>query len=268
MPAALKVKSTLAAPITLAAFAAQLDASLQASNVNATKYVPYDQTTDPYGNLLYVYQVVFDASKVYGTIYFGVNISKDYYGNIQATCAIYTAWDNTAHSGQKPSQASQGVGFAPSGNITFLSYSTDEYNFLFLQQLTSISVLGWLRPAVRRSWIDENQYPWCFCCYGVDFSYFTSCQLSPYGGAINLYTSLNNAYMSLPNPANDNMRDDITGILLFSNTNQGSPGQTSSDLTMCCATGMSRFDPATVPGANIGYDILNPVAGGLGVRTV
>ena len=269
MAIATQFTDTISTPISSAGFVTKLDTLLKTytgESDGTCKYTSYDNynNTDYYcnQNITNVYQVNFNLNDPSQPYYMRLTVSPSS-NNIGISWEWFSSWDKNNHNGQGSSSAVTLPNFLPNQEIDFYNYYSKEMNFLYLQQGSTIGLIGWMKPQFPRSWVNT------LVGFPSDYNATTYRTVSPnpYGNYSNNFsTNLGNNSMSDSNPSNKNIRDALSGIIWFDQNRKGTPGKTSDDIISGCFNGLSYFSTDTDPVTGYRYVCLNPVAGGLGVR--
>lgn len=257
MSIAIKMDSFIAAPLNQQ----QLVTGLKKAFENAGYGVPFDEF--PSGtNIILVFKVVLDSSRVYGTSYLRLRVSD----SPSVSQQIYSTWNALAHAGANPSSEMFYVTLEISTQINFVALNSgSECKLVMLQQGSTVIALGCITPVNKPNWWDLNRWNYCFVPVTNTFNTLRACSLNPYNNSEH-DASLNLNRMSLANTIT-NRRDILPGIIVYTQSNTGIAGRTSDDLVSVAANGTNRFDVLQIPGDNKEYLILHPNNGGLAVRT-
>ena len=218
-----------------------------------------------------VYQLVFDANKIYGTSYLRLKITTA----LAVTQQLFTAWNIAAVTGTNGGVESTATTFSANVPIEVRTFAktTGEFRVIALSQGTPYGLFGYIRPETRHPSFDEDTAPFIFQSNNIwtanPFLTWQSSGLTPYSGTGNtaFTSSMGTATMSAANPVN-NKRDILAGMVLFASTNQGVAAKSSEDLVSVAATGLSRFDSIQVVAGSEEYVLLFPGAGTMGVRII
>jgi len=207
-----------------------------------------------------VYELNFNAL-IYGKVYLQISVSAA----LAVQQRLYTSWTVATHVGLNAGVLSTAVTFATGTSINFAAIKPNtgnEYGIVILYQGTIIKHLGYVRPAIKPSWWDENSYAYCFIPTTIAWTNFATVAIaaSPYGSAI-LVSSMGDSAMQ--NPAADGKRDVLTGIFINSgtsglNANSGKACKTSDELGMASALGTTILSLIQVTVGIDEYYVLNP----------
>lgn len=229
---------------------------------------PYADSTSGTDRIL-VYQLVFDAAKVYGTSYLRLKVTTALVVQQQ----LFTAWNITTVTGTNAGGESSLVTFANNLAIEIRTFvRTTEFKLIAMSQGSNYALLGYLRPDIKHSSFDEDTAPYIFQSNNVWNAPFATWQctaLTPYtgGGNTSFNSNMNNGSLASANPIT-NKRDVLAGMLLLSGSGQGIAAKTSDDCVSVAANGLSRFDPIQVTAGTEEYILLFPGNGTLAIRTV
>jgi len=211
-----------------------------------------------------IYEIVLNNTATFGKAYLEIEITND----LKVQQRLHTNWDPIANTGVNSGPWGVQVEFNNSTEITFRGFEkSDESRLVGIRQSNIVHFLGYLRPANKPTWWNENSSLYCFIPAANNFITWHGADASnsPYGNAT--YTSsLGRAQMASSNPITSK-RDVVTGILLYANSNQGACGRTSDDLVMVSGSGLGIYDLIQVTANVEEYTLLNPAAGGLALRT-
>ena len=211
-----------------------------------------------------VYEIPFNPTATYGKAYLEIEI--DYVLNVRQR--LHLDWNRVNNTGWGSGPWGPQVQFGFNSEITFRGFEkSDECRLVGIRQTNRIQFLGYLRPVNKPIWWNENSSLYCFIPGANNFItwYGASSSNSPYGNS--MYTSsLGRPQMANPNPITSK-RDVVTGILMYSNTDQGVCGRTSDDLAMVSGSGLGIYDVIQVVPQEEEYTIVHPAAGGLALRT-
>lgn len=201
---------------------------------------------------------------IYGKVYLQISITAA----LLVQQRLYTSWTIATHVGANAGTLSTGVTFVTGTSINFAAIrpaAGNEYGIVVMYQGTTIKHLGYLRPALKPSWWDENSYAYCFIPTTAAWSVFATVAIaaSPYGNPTLVGTGGDS---SLSNPALDGKRDVLTGLFLNSgitglNSNTGKACKTSDELGTAAGLGTTIMSLIQVTAGTDEYYILNPVAG-------
>jgi hypothetical protein len=227
----------------------------------------YTSGTDRY----LIYQLVFDANKIYGTVYLVIRVT----GALAVTQRLYTNWNKTTRVGDNAGSetSSSGAIFVNNAQVDFVGFArSPEFRLVALYQGTASVFLGYIRPENKPSWWDENAYSYAFVpVSSSNFVQWYGTAMSPYTGSVGtkdrLQAHLSVAQFGTPNPIT-NKRDILSNILFYAYSNEGIAGRSSSDLVQLASTNLLRKDVIQVTVGAEEYYLLNAVAGGLGVRII
>jgi len=260
MTVATRINTTLAATITQN----NLIAALKTAFANAgfsTLYHEYTNTGN--GNKGLVYEIVNDASKIYGKLYFRVVVTTA----LVISSDVNTAWDTATLTASNGSTTNSFTALSTSSSISFAAFSAgSEFKMVVLVQSSSIIPLGILIPASRPSWWDLNLWSWGFLPTSSTFGTLRSTAINPYSNDSFSILAISNGSLATANPQT-NKRDVLTGLILGSASGGGIAGKTSEDIAIVCASGSSRYDTIQPTGTTQIFTILNNAAGGFAVRT-
>jgi len=250
--------SSLSPAITQTNLTAAIKDALAAANFPA----PFDEITGSTNRV--IYEITLNNSATFGKAYLEIEITS----TRQVRQRLHTGWDPSTDTGVNSSAWGPQVQFSDDTVITFRGFEkSDECRLVGIRQSNIIHFLGYLRPINKPAWWNENNFLYCFIPATNDFITWhgAAASNSPYGNAT--YTSsLGRAQMATANPITSK-RDVVTGILLYSNSNQGAAGRTSDDLVMVSGSGLGIYDIIQVTPNVEEYTLLVPAAGGLALRT-
>jgi hypothetical protein len=213
---------------------------------------------------LVIYEITLNNTATFGKAYLEIEITND----LKVRQRLHTNWDPIANTGANSGPWGPQIQFNNSTEITFRGFEkSDECRLVGIRQSNQIQFLGYLYPANKPAWWSENSSLYCFIPGSNNFVTWhgAAASNSPYGNAT--YTSsLGRAQMASSNPITSK-RDVVTGILLYSNSNQGVCGRTSDELVMVSGSGLGIYDIIQVTPNVEEYTLLVPAAGGLALRT-
>jgi len=209
-----------------------------------------------------IYEIPFNNTANFGKAYLEIEI--DY--TLRVRQRLHLDWDRVNNTGWGSGSWGPQVQFNFNNEITFRGFEkSDECRLVGIRQSNTVQFLGYLRPTNKPVWWNENNFLYCFIPGSNNFITWNGAATSPYGNAT--YTSnLGRAQMATANPITSK-RDVVTGILLYSNSNQGACGRTSDDLVMVSGSGLGFYDVIEVTPGEEEYTIIHPAAGGLALRT-
>jgi len=251
--------SSLSPTITQANLTTAIKDALAAANFPT----PFDETTGSTNQI--IYEIVLNNSATFGKAYLEIEISS----TRQVRQRLHTGWDPATKTGVNTGAWGPQVQFNDNTEITFRGFEkSNECRLIGIRQSNTVQFLGYLRPVNKPAWWNENSSLYCFIPGTNDFVTWlgAAANNSPYGNAT--YTStLGRAQMASPNPITSK-RDVVTGVLLYTNSNQGAAGRTSDALVMVSGSGLGIYDIIQVTPNVEEYTLLVPAAGGLALRTV
>jgi hypothetical protein len=257
MAVATRTTTSLAAPFTQA----QLSTALQTAFTNAGFSSLFDSFTSG-TDLVFVYALVTDGSKSFGTTYLRVRITNTFIVNQ----AVYSTWNATTHTGTGNSTEVTYSTLLSTANVTFNALSAGtEARLVMVTQGTTFLPLGIIAPTILRS-------SWNLNTYTCGFIFTASTMLVLRGTTANQTNTTDNdialAGSSRLGTANvvDNERDLLAGWILLNQSGQGFIGKTSDDLAIVSASGSTRFDTIIKSGTSQQYLIVSTGTGGLAVR--
>jgi hypothetical protein len=211
-----------------------------------------------------IYEITLNSSATFGKAYLEIEITSD----LKVQQRLHTNWDPIANTGVNSGAWGPQVTFNNGTEITFRGFEkSDESRLIGIRQSNTIQFLGYLYPANKPTWWNENSSLYCFIPGANNFITWNGAAASnsPYGNGT--YTSsLGRTQMASSNPITSK-RDVVTGILLYSNANQGAAGRTSDNLVMISGSGLGTYDLIQVTPSVEEYTLLNPTAGGIALRT-
>lgn len=257
MPIATRTDSALAPTLAQASLVSALKTALTAAGLS-TLVDDYTSGSDR----IIVYQIIQDASKVFGTSYLRVRITS----TLTVATQILSGWTVATHSGSNASTELSFATFSTSVGISFYALNASpELNLVMIAQGATHVAVGVLSPYYRPSWWDLNSYSYAFIPTSNSLTGWRAPNSNPYTS--NDYaSSLGNASLNSPSRVT-NRRSVGMGVILFAPSFEGDTGRTSDEIATCAAVGLSRYDLLQVPGSpNRDYLILNNAAGGIGVR--
>jgi len=224
--------------------------------------VLFDEVSNPTRSKV-IYEIPLNSNATFGKAYLEIEIN--YVLNVRQR--LHLDWDRVNNAGWGSGPWGPQVEFNFNTEIAFRGFEkSDECRIVGVQQSSTTHFLGYLRPINKPIWWNENNYLYCFIPGSNNFITWNGAATSPYGNAT--YTSnLGRAQMATANPITSK-RDVVTGILLYSNSNQGACGRTSDDLVMVSGSGLGFYDIIQVIPGQEEYTVLVPAAGGLALRTV
>lgn len=220
----------------------------------------YDDYTST--NRILVYELIVDAAKTYGKIYFIISISS----GLVITTQVAATWNATNHTGTGLSTTTTSTAFLTGINIICTAFNGgDEYKLVQLVQGSVVVPLGLIAPATKPSWWDLNLWNYGFAPTGSGWQTWRSSAINPYSN--DAYNALvNTTSLGTANPQTSR-RDVLTGIVFLSASNAGAACKSSDDLASVAATGSTRYDAIQPQGTTQQFTIINPTAGGLAIRT-
>ncbi len=209
-----------------------------------------------------IYEIALNNAANFGKAYLEIEINYI----LQVRQRLHTDWDRVNNTGWGSGPWGPQVQFNFNTEITFRGFEkSDECRLVGIRQSSTTQFLGYLRPINKPIWWNENNYLYGFIPGANNLIAWNGAGNSPYGNAT--YTSsLGRAQMATANPITSK-RDVVTGILLYSNSNQGACGRTSDDLVMVSGSGLGFYDIIQVIPGQEEYTVLVPAAGGLALRT-
>lgn len=145
------------------------------------------------------------------------------------------------------------------------SGTNNEFKLVMLTQGTTFFPLGYISPANRRGSWSLNSWTWGFIFTSSATNVLRGTALNQYNNSDYDILAAGNTRMGTANPI-DNERDLLTNFVILSQANQGSPGSSTNDLAVVCASGSSRYDTSPLTGTSGQYLIVNPGSGGFAVR--
>jgi hypothetical protein len=211
-----------------------------------------------------IYEITLNNTATFGKAYLEIEISND----LKVRQRLHTAWDPVTDTGVNSGPWGEQVQFNNSTEITFRGFEkSDECRIVGIRQSNTIQFLGYLYPANKPTWWNENSSLYCFIPAANTFITWNGAAASnsPYGNS-GYTSSLGRAQMATANPITSK-RDVVTGILLYANSNQGACGRTSDSLVMVSGSGLGIYDIIQVTPNTEEYTLLVPAAGGLALRT-
>ena len=266
MPAATKTTSTIVATITQQSFYDNLKTALNSAGFT----ILIDEFTDGSNTKWAIYEVTVNSAATRGKFYFQVGVSTA----LILQTRISLDWNSSANTFTAALATNQvsTVAFGSSSNLVLTSFSHAEYRALFLQQGTTLGLIGYLRPASKPSWWNEDLYLYSFLVATSTGKNF----VGTYGSnsPFNQNTAINSNYyfnspncLSTANPIT-NKREILPSCLLETATNQGFTGKTSEDICLVAASGLAVLDTLEVTSGVEEYTLISTGASGLAIRTV
>ena len=188
MPVATKTNPTsLAATLTQASLIAGIRDALVAAGFPAP-LKQYTVSTD----MFVLWQLVFDAAKPLGTIYYRLKLSS----TLVASHTVGTGWVDASNSLSNAPSDVHATSFSASLGVTFTTFQSSEICLALCTQGATMQFnAGWLRLADSPQY-DEIAYPKIFIAGSNNFSSLTTTSITPYGITTSFTTSLNNASMA------------------------------------------------------------------------
>lgn len=211
-----------------------------------------------------IYEITLNGSATFGKAYLEIEISA----TRVVRQRLHTNWDPIANTGVNSGAYGPSITFNDGTEITFRGFErSSEARILGIRQSSTIQFLGYIYPTNKPTWWNENSSLYAFIPAKNTFLTLNGAAAgnSPYGNGV-YTTSLGRAQMASSNPVTSK-RDVVTGILLYSNANQGAAGRTSDNLVMVAGSGLGIYDLIQVTAGVEEYTILTPAAGGLALRT-
>lgn len=235
--------------------------AVKAAFLNAGYAIPFDEFISGTDRIV-VYAIVLDSTKTFGTTYLRIRVTNTFLIGQQ----LFGTWNPTTDTGTGATTEVTYTALVNTVQVNFVNLNGNtEYKLVIIQQAANAIVLGFLSPANKPTWWDLNAWNYCFIFTTNAFFVVRSTTFNPYANTEH-DSILNNARMSTAN-VQTNRRDLLPGIVFFTQTNQGISGRSSDDLVMIAASGTTRYDTIQIPGDTKQYLLLNPVSGGLAVRT-
>lgn len=211
-----------------------------------------------------IYEVTLNGAATFGKLYLEIEITPARLVRQR----IHTNWDPIANTGVNSGAYGPSITFNDGTEITFRGFEkANESRIIGVRQSNTIQFLGYIYPENIPTWWNENSSLYAFIPAANTFNTLNGAAAgnSPYGNGV--YTSsLGRTQMASSNPVTSK-RDVVTGILLYSNANQGAAGRTSDDLVMVAGSGLGTYDLIQVTPEVEEYTILSASAGGLALRT-
>lgn len=256
MVVATRTDTTLAAGWTQTTFMT----ALQAAFTNAGYSTPLSNYTSGTDRLL-AYDFAVDNTKTFGINYLRLRFTTGFVLGQQ----IYSGWNAGTNTGTNGSTEATFTALSSTLAINFIALNGgSEFKLVIVNQTSSIIPLGILVPSNRRSTWDLNSWPFGFIFTTANCNVLRAPSLTPFSST-DYDTFLNNSRMASASTI-DNRVDGLTGINLLTQSNTGSPARTSDDLASLAVNGVARFSLVNPFGTSQQYLVINPVAGGLGVR--
>jgi hypothetical protein len=255
---ATRLNSTLGTNFTQAT----LVTALKAAMLDAGFSAPVDEYTFGTDKVI-VYSFIVDSSQTFGTTYYRIRVSSAFI----IFHSLYATWNTTSHTGLNPSPEYSFNALVTTNTINFTALNGGgEYKFLFITQNSAIVPLGVIAPANKPNWWNLNNWNYGFIWTSVNLNILASTAINPYNASTyNLI--INNSTMVSANPQTG-ATDVLTGLILLTASNKGIAGKTSEDLGSACIFSTSRYNTIPSDTVNQNFLIINPVAGGLVIKTL
>lgn len=212
---------------------------------------------------LIVFSFVYDAAKVFGTLFLRIRITASL-GVLQT---IGTAWNTTTKALANESTTPGSIAFVSTSPLELVSYSKNPgVKILQLSQgLTTTVFLGLFRPESKPAWWNEDTHPYAFSPNANAWSILYTSTLNPFANASNsiaFSTNLSgtNAFTS--------KRDVVAGLTLVNASSNGISGKTSTDIGIAASTGLAKLDTLEVQAGVEEYALLYAGNNGVVLRTV
>jgi len=264
--AVIRTNSSIAAPITSTTLLAGLETAMQNAGFGTKihRYVVGNETRD-------IYRVQFSTG-TYGTAYF---ITKVNTNNLSIGCSLHYDFNTSTNTGSpSPANSYSNMTVQTGAGVNFVSFNGgNQFKMVLIIQGVEVGALSLLRPSLARPnfWTD-NDYPYFFMGTAITGNNKFTTWTSTGGAALHPYSSNEvglrpiNLKGSLP----DGKRQVVCSVQLQSvtGTNQGFIGQFDSDIAQVAGQSANMLDLIIVEPGTEEYTILNPVSGGLAVRTV
>lgn len=257
MAIAARVDSSLAATITQSNLVAAIKSAMLSAGLTL-----FDEFTSSTDNIL-IYEHINDSTKTYGKVYLRIKVTS----SLVISQQLFSGWNASTDSGSNAGTETTYTAFATNASINFSAFNGNpEIKTVIITQNTNYVALGLLMPATRPNFWDMNQWSWGFYPASVGFLTLRSSSLNPFSNDGYSLTFATAAIAAGANPQT-NKRDVLTGMLIYSNTNNGIAGKTSDDVAVVYGSGTSRFDTIQPTGTTQIFTILNNTAGGFALRT-
>ncbi|BAY89656.1 MULTISPECIES: hypothetical protein [unclassified Tolypothrix] len=257
MAIATRTDSSLSATVTQTT----LVNALKTAFTNAGYSSPISDYTSGTDRIL-VYQWDVDNTKVQGINYLRVRISN----TLIIYQQLYTTWNTGTNTGTNSSSEVTYTTLAATNTIGFVSLNgSTEYKLVLITQGTTFIPLGLLVPANKPDWWDLNNWSYGFIFLTSTMQTLRTSNANPYSNTD--FDYLTNTTRIANVNGQTNRRDIFSGLVLLSQSNQGSAGRTSDDVGQYCGNGSARYDTAPVFGTSQQYLVVVNAASGIIIRT-
>ncbi|WP_375470989.1 hypothetical protein [uncultured Nostoc sp.] len=225
------------------------------------------QDTTSSTDLLLIYLVTLNASKVCGKSYLKIRVTNTFSVRQQ----LLATWDIATKTGTLASTESSAITFINTSPIQLISLvKNPEYHFLALSQNSTFLLAGCLYPENRPSWWNEDAHYYIFHNDGsttnIFKNWYTVIQ-SPFNISPGIYTTdWGDLRLSNVNPET-NKRAAISGMSFYSSS-QGDAGRTSNELISVAALGQTRFEQIVVTPGVEEYLLIIPNSGAMTLRSI
>lgn len=248
-------------PITINSFFTALKTAL--TNAGFPSTVFDNQPANGY----IVYEITVGSGFTKGKIYLKINAVLTT-PDLSITYSIFDSWDAVAHTGtNEGTQSTFAASINVNSNLYFNSFNHPEAKFVCISQLAPlIGVIGYVRPATKYSWWNENNFPYAFIPANNQFRSFNACgnSATPYNST-SPYDFPSLALLDA-NPISGK-RDIKPAPDILSPTSQGIAGTFSSDIVLCASRGTAKFDLIYISSTEI-YTLIFPADdSGFAIRT-
>jgi hypothetical protein len=248
-------------PITVSSFFTALKTALTNSGFPSTVF------ENQVGSGYIVYEITVGSGFTKGKIYLKINASLSG-SEITVTYSIFDSWDAVAHTGaNEGTQSNFSASININNNVYFSAFNHDEARFVCVSQFAPlIGIIGYVRPATKYSWWNENSFPFAFIPDNNQFRGFNACGAAATPYNVSSTYSFPLLAMQDANPISGK-RDIKPAPDILSPSNQGIAGTFSSDLVLCASRGTSKFDLIYISSTEI-YTLIYPADNsGFAIRT-
>jgi len=261
----IRTNSSITPPINSTTLLAGLETAMQNAGFGTKihRYVVGNETRD-------VYRVQFSPD-TYGTAYFITAVTN----NLSIGCSLHYDFNTSTNTGSSlPANSYTNMTVQNGAGVNFVAFNGGtQFKMVLIIQGVAVGALSLVRPSLARPnfWTD-NQYPYFFMgSYITGSNKFTTwaatggASLHPYS-----YTEVGLRPINLQGSLPDGKRQVVCSVQLQSiaGPRGGFIGQFDSDIAQVSGQNTNMLDLIIVEPGVEEYTILDPVSGGLAVRTV
>ena len=262
MPAAVRTDSVLT---TLPITTLSLLTATQTALANAGFPVAVFDDNKAAGNYV-IYEIVLNSTATKGKVYFRLGASM--VGTlISMSQSILDTWNSTTDVGTNASAVSSSANINPNAVVNFAAFRHPEMILVMVYQSATVNMLvGYVRPATKYSWWNEDEAPFCFVPDANGWVNYPCANINPFGSTTEAYNLA--TYDSMVNRNRKSGRRDLKPSPdVKSPYTEGITATYSADVCIGATNGTARLDTITVSPTEI-YTILSGSTGnGLCLRT-